>query len=177
MVQLRAMRVLSSLFVAVLCAGCGEGATATPVDTHVDATLDAPSDTGAPVDTSVDETAADSAPAVDSAGADTGKADTIVDTGLLDVGGTFSCGSESCSTTLQFCRRATSPGICPDPSSGICPAGCPGCPALPVNCETMPMKCWAKPSCNCILVEVCGGVPNGACTEKDGGFVVGCHGV
>lgn len=176
------MRVFASLFVAVLCAGCGEDTVTTLPDSTVDAAADAAdavADTSAPADTGVEETTADTAvDVVDSSPGDTAKADSATtDTGLLEVGGTFSCASETCSTTLQFCRRATSPGICPDPSSGICPAGCPGCPALSLNCETMPMKCWAKPSCNCILVEVCGGVPNGTCMEKDGGFVAGCNGV
>jgi hypothetical protein len=168
------MRIFASLFLAVLCAGCSEDTVTTlpesPADSAVDAEASdsATSDSSAPSDTGV----ADSG-SIDSAPTDTA----VADTGLLEVGGTFSCASETCSTTLQFCRRATSPGICPAPDSGICPAGCPGCPALSLNCETMPMKCWAKPSCNCILVEVCGAVANGSCMEKDGGFVAGCNGV
>jgi hypothetical protein len=171
------MRILASLLVAVFCAGCGEDTVTTlpdpVVDSDVDSALADVSDTSEPVDTTtIEETAADSAP-VDSNRPDTA----TTDTGLLDIGGTFSCGSETCGTTLQYCRRATSPGICPTPDSGICPAGCPGCPALSVSCSAMPMKCWAKPSCNCILVETCGSVANGTCMEKDGGFVAGCNGV
>jgi hypothetical protein len=169
------MRIFASLLLAALFAGCGEDTVATLPDPVVDAEVDATTDVSEPVDTAIVETAVDSviAETTDTATADTA----TTDSGLLDASGVFSCASETCSTTLQYCRRATSPGICPPTDSGICPAGCPGCPELSLKCETMPMKCWAKPSCNCILVEVCGTVANGTCMEKDGGFVAGCHGV
>jgi hypothetical protein len=99
------------------------------------------------------------------------------DTGPVDAGPTFACGSTTCSAGFQFCRIATTPGICPPADAGVCPAGCPGCPPLSRACETLPGKCWAKPSCACILVEVCGAVAAGTCTEKDSGFTVGCKGV
>ncbi|MBI2394488.1 MAG: hypothetical protein HYV09_33265 [Deltaproteobacteria bacterium] len=135
---------------------------------------DASADTAVAPDTG---TPADATP--DTVVADTGAKDTavVVDTNVPETSGVlFPCGSGTCSSTLQFCRRATSPGICPAPDSGVCPAGCPGCPPLGVSCETMPTKCWAKASCACILVEVCGSSSAGTCEEKDGGFTVGCMG-
>lgn len=131
-----------------------------------------PSTTDSVAIDSVSETSSDTTPA------ETSSADTfIADTGPADIGTTFACGSDTCGTSLEYCKRATSPGICPPEGAGFCPAGCPGCPALAVSCETMPMKCWAKPSCGCILVEVCGSAAAGDCVEKDSGFTVGCRGV
>lgn len=165
--------VLAFAFVA----GCSDGATATVegVDAAEDATTDVV-DGGA--DTAVDSTTDTGSPSIDS-GTDT-RVDTgpLPDFGVGESGGTlFPCGTTTCSSSFQYCHRATSPGICPVVDSGVCPAGCPGCPALPVNCDTMPTKCWAKPSCACLLVEVCGSAIAGDCTEKDGGFTVGCKGV
>lgn len=146
---------------AVLDSGAEDG-DASAIDG--DSTLD---DTSAPLDSAPDTVVADT------------KKDTafVIDTDVPETSGVlFPCGSATCSSTLQFCRRATSPGICPTPDSGVCPAGCPGCPPLGVSCETMPTKCWAKASCACILVEVCGSSSAGTCEEKDGGFTVGCMG-
>lgn len=149
-------------------------------------------DTGFPVEDAAVETSAEDAPrdsalpdasgdVVDSSVPDTAApVDTgapPVDTGPADIGTTFACGAEMCGSSLQFCRRATSPGICPSIDAGVCPAGCPGCPELSLRCENLPTKCWAKPSCSCILVEVCGSAAAGDCVEKDGGFVAGCRGV
>jgi hypothetical protein len=173
------MRTLGVLLLVSL-AGCGEDTVATLDDPALDGAVDSTSvDTAEPMDTTTeDATTLDTAMPDTAMSTDTAKADTARDDAPLpEVGGTFGCASETCSTTLQFCRRATSPGICPAPDSGVCPAGCPGCPALSLRCETMPMKCWAKPSCSCILIEVCGSPAAGTCMEKDGGFVAGCNGV
>lgn len=179
MVQLRhTMRAIACLCLALSLAGCGEDTVNTLEETPSDAAADstASGDTTEPVDTALADVFADSS--ADAVAPDTANPDTSsIDAPALEVGGTFACASSTCSTTLQFCRRGTSPGICPAPDSGICPAGCPGCPALSLQCETMPMKCWAKPSCSCILIEVCGSPSAGTCTEKDGGFVAGCSGV
>jgi len=180
MVQLRhTMRVIACLCLALSLAGCGEDTVNTLDEPSGDAGVDstASEDTRPPADTTVEEVSADGG-GTDGAMPDTTQPDTLsIDAPALEVGGTFACASSTCSTTLQFCRRGTSPGICPAPDSGICPAGCPGCPALSLQCETMPMKCWAKPSCSCILIEVCGSPSEGTCMEKDGGFVAGCSGV
>lgn len=171
--------VLAFAFFFGSLAGCSDGATAnidgedredaaTPADATDDATAaDAAVDsTAEPTDSTVDA-AVDTRP-------DTGKP---VDTGVGESGGTlFPCGGATCSSSFQYCRRATSPGICPIIDSGVCPAGCPGCPALATSCETLPSKCWAKPSCACILTEQCGSVVGGDCVEKDGGFTAGCRG-
>jgi hypothetical protein len=145
---------------------------ATPVDAApVDDT--AVAETSA--DTAVDSTTDTGVDAVADTRTDTG---TPVDTGVGESGGTlFPCGGSTCSSSFQYCHRATSPGICPSIDAGICPAGCPGCPPLSTACDTMPSKCWAKPSCACLLVEVCGSASAGDCVEKDGGFTVGCRGV
>lgn len=157
--------------------GCSDGATpnAGEVDAGTD-TGEVVTDSG--VDTTTDTATDSGADTTTDTGADT-RVDTgtPVDTGVGESGGTlFACGSSSCSTSFQYCHRATGPGACPAPDSGICPAGCPGCPALSLACDTLPTKCWAKPSCACILVEVCGSASAGDCTEKDGGFTVGCRG-
>ncbi len=145
---------------------------------------------GAVSDVTTSETSSDGGTTpVDAATVDSG----VVDTGAMpdsatfdgatsdgdqrDVGGTFACGMTTCSKSLQYCRTQTGPGTCPNIDAGICPAGCPGCPALAVSCDTLPMKCWSTPSCSCILVEVCGSATAGTCTEKDGGFSAGCHGI
>ncbi len=168
-----------SLFVLAFAfaSGCSDGATATDVaadaseDTTTDAPVDSTTDSG--VDTEVvDSSAPDTAK--DTSTVDTG---TPVDTGVGESGGVlFACGSVTCSSSFQYCSRARAPGICPKIDSGVCPAGCPGCPPLPLTCETMPAKCWAKPSCACLLVEVCGSSTAGSCTEAGGGFTVSCMG-
>jgi hypothetical protein len=86
----------------------------------------------------------------------------------------FACGSETCSSKFQFCHKDTAPGTCPPVDAGVCPAGCPGCPALGLHCESLPSKCFAAPSCMCLVGEVCGF--SGACDEM-GGFTVGCKGI
>lgn len=183
MVHPPVMRVttLVTLLTGCLCAvlaGCSSEDQVIELD-DIDASADTRADDvgdskvtdSSAVDTAVIDTAV-----VDSA-LETSKPDTsTVDTGPVDVGTTFPCGSDMCGS-LEYCKRAMSPGICPAVDAGFCPAGCPGCPVLPVTCETMPMKCWAKPSCGCILVEACGSAAAGDCTEKDGGFTVGCRGV
>lgn len=181
------MRVFTGWF-ALLVLGCAalgcsgqDRVTELPEE---DATFDVAVDGELP-DATTDSETPDTASPTDSGTADTAKVDTgvLVDTGVAvdmgtpDIGTTFSCGTETCGASLQFCRRATSPGICPSIDAGICPAGCPGCPPLTMSCENLPTKCWAKPSCSCILVEVCGSAAAGDCTEKDSGFTVGCRGV
>lgn len=162
-------------------AGCSDGATSKdqPADaaTVEDAAAEV-ADTSAP-DTAVVDSTTDTgtdAPVDTGAKVDTG---TPVDTGVGEAGGVlFSCGTATCSSSFQYCSKARAPGICPKPDSGVCPAGCPGCPPLPLTCETMPAKCWAKASCACLLVEVCGSATAGTCTEATGGgFTVACMGV
>jgi hypothetical protein len=177
------MRVVSAWLLAVLAlAGCSSNdviAQLPEEDTAVDEADSAELDSA--TETSADTTTPADTAAVDSTAPDT-KPETTIDTatsdmGPVDIGTTFPCGSEMCGSSLQFCRRATSPGICPAPDSGICPAGCPGCMPLSLKCENLPTKCWAKPSCSCILVEICGSPAAGDCVEKDSGFTAGCHGV
>ncbi len=174
------MRV-AYLVVAIL-AGCSSNDVIAQLDEDSSPPVeDAAVETAAPADAGDSATPDASADGADSSAPDTKPpADTAtppVDTGPADIGTTFPCGAERCGGSLQFCRRATAPGICPAIDSGICPAGCPGCAPLSLTCENLPTKCWAKPSCSCILVEVCGSVAAGDCVEKDGGFVAGCRGV
>lgn len=131
------------------------------------------------------EAATDSESASDSLTSDADA--TAIDTGTKSDTGTssdvapgdssstmFACGTETCSSKFQFCHKATSPGTCPAPDSGLCPPGCPGCPTLGFHCESLPSKCFAAPSCMCLVGEVCGF--SGMCDEM-GGFTVGCTGI
>jgi hypothetical protein len=164
----------------LLLVGCSDGAVVAelPEDETGFVEEDTATDSAVPEDsTTVDSSTTETTP-METSVTDSAKPDTAPppDMGPVDVGTTFACGSMMCGTSLQFCRRATGPGTCPTPDSGLCPAGCPGCAPLSMTCETLPMKCWAKPSCNCILGEICGSPANGDCTEKDGGFTAGCRG-
>ncbi|MGZ3424391.1 MAG: hypothetical protein ACXVEF_29785 [Polyangiales bacterium] len=129
-------------------------------------------------DSSADETSDGSLSdgAGDTTVADSGKPDsTPSDVAPGDSSSTmFACGTETCSSKFQFCHKDTSPGTCPAPDSGLCPAGCPGCAALGLHCQALPSKCFAAPSCMCLVGEVCGF--SGSCDEM-GGFTVGCKGI
>ncbi len=146
-----------------------------PADAETDASADATTDTSA--DASTSDAAPDATPSDTGAPPDTGATDSASFDATPEDGGVLACGAETCGIKFQFCRISTSPGICPGPDAGVCPAGCPGCPPLGRSCEVLPGKCWSKPSCACILVETCGSVAAGSCEEHDGGFVAGCHGI
>lgn len=167
------------LLVASLCACSNDAVPDVVIDAASDDASDSTADTSVadtsapdssvPADTHVEETA--------DAPVDGAKPDTSFDVAVDSAGTMFACGASTCSSKFQFCHRATSPGICPTPDSGVCPAGCPGCGPLPTTCESLPSDCFAYPSCPCIVTKVCGSSLAGTCTETDGGYTVGCNGV
>ena len=82
--------------------------------------------------------------------------------------------------TGRFCKDPMGPGFCPQGGmdAGICPAGCPGCPALPApSCTALPAACNGTPSCGCLLALCPGGCGSmvGTCSiDADGDWVIGC---
>lgn len=99
---------------------------------------------------------------------------TMPDGGCAD-GGTpepFACGELTCEGT-QICMHARGPGACPEPDSGPCVPGCPGCEPLPApTCESLPPACVATPTCECLLKELC--YSSGTCAPESDGLEVIC---
>ena len=117
---------------------------------------------------------------------DTGKPDTNVDD--TPTGITFSCGSEKCSATFQYCKQT---GACAAPDAGSdTPSDVPGdadagVDATPTDagdagactsrCESLPSECFGGASCTCILNKVCGSPSSGTCDETpSSAFTVEC---
>ncbi|MBL8720278.1 MAG: hypothetical protein JNL79_30110 [Myxococcales bacterium] len=174
-------RTLVSLVGSLLAGalvGCGDGSTA-PVEAS-DASVE---ETGAEVepDAAIEAEAGDDAvveTALDSAS--DASAEATIDTAIVDTdrpddgSGSFVCGTEVCGKKFQICQRAATPASCPADEAGPCPAGCPGCAALPYACAKLPGTCFTFPSCGCMLTVLCGSSTKGTCTEVDGAYTVAC---